>query len=56
MAPANSMAAAFLQEATQAPQPMQAAASIARSAAARGTGRELASGALPVLTEMKPPA
>src|ERR1044072_6827484 len=37
--------------ATQAPQPMQAAASIATSALCFGTGTVLASGALPVETE-----
>ncbi len=49
-------AEAFLQEATHAPQPMRAAASIERSLACFGTGMELASDAAPVLTEMKPPA
>src|SRR5512143_3934606 len=48
----KSMAEALGQAATQAPQPMQAAASMARSARSAGTGRELASDALPVLTEM----
>ena len=42
--------------ATQAPQPIQAAASKARSASALGTGMVEASGAAPVLTETKPPA
>ena len=56
LAPANSIADAFGQAATQAPQPMQAAASIARSASSFGTGIALASGAQPVSTEMKPPA
>ena len=56
MAAVNSMAEAFGQAATQAPQPMQAAASMARSASALGTGIALPSGALPVGTEMKPPA
>ena len=41
----NSMAEALGQAATQAPQPMQAAASMARSASLLGTGSELASGA-----------
>ena len=52
----DSAADAFLQAATQAPQPMQAAASMALSAAGLGTGTALASGLLPVRTEMKPPA
>ena len=56
MAATKSMALEFLQAATQAPQPMHAAASIARSASAFGTGIELASGAAPVRTLMKPPA
>ena len=43
LAPTNSMADAFLQAATQAPQPMQAAASIALSASCLGTGSALAS-------------
>ena len=56
MAAVKSMAEAFGQAATQAPQPMQAAASMARSAASLGTGIALPSGALPVRTETKPPA
>ena len=52
----NNIAEAFLQAATQAPQPMHCAASMARSAAGFGTGKALASGALPVRTETKPPA
>ena len=48
MAPVKSMAEAFGQAATQAPQPMQAAASMASSASGFGTGMALASGALPV--------
>ena len=48
----NSCAAEFGQAATQAPQPMQAAASIAWSAASFGTGTELASGAEPQLALM----
>jgi NhaP-type Na+/H+ or K+/H+ antiporter len=44
------------QAATQAPQPMQAAASMALSATVLEIGSEFASGALPVETEMKPPA
>jgi len=42
------MADAFGHAATHAPQPMHAAASIARSAAGFGTRIEFASGALPV--------
>jgi hypothetical protein len=45
------MALAFLQAATQAPQPMQAAAAKAASASVFGTGRPLASGAEPVRAE-----
>ena len=56
LAAVNSMAEAFGQAATQAPQPMQAAASMAGSASVFGTGMALASGALPVRTETKPPA
>ena len=56
LAATKSMAEEFLHAATQAPQPMQAAASKARSASARRMGTELASGAVPALTEMKPPA
>ena len=52
----NSMAEPFLQVATQAPQPMQAAASMLSSASSRGTGMVLASGTPPVLTDMNPPA
>ena len=52
----KSMAEAFGQAATQAPQPMQAAASIARSAFSFGTGIALPSGAPPVGAETKPPA
>src|SRR5262245_21205986 len=48
----NSIAEALGQAATQAPQPMHAAASIARSAFSLGTGMALPSGALPLLTEM----
>src|SRR5512140_1754307 len=50
------MAEAFGQAATQAPQPMHAAASIDDSASGLGTGIALPSGALPVETETKPPA
>src|ERR1051325_3207002 len=52
----KSMAEEFLQEATQAPQPMQAAAAKASSASCLGTGRLFASCAFPVFTETKPPA
>src|SRR6516225_8394462 len=48
LADTNSIADAFLQAATHAPQPMHAAASIDSSAAAFGTGTALASGAPPV--------
>ncbi len=51
-APVKSAAEAFGQAATQAAQPMQAAASMARSAASLGTRIEFASGALPVRVEM----
>jgi len=50
------MALALGQAATQAAQPMHAAASKARSAFSLGTGMALASGAQPVGTVMKPPA
>ncbi len=46
------MAEALGHAATQAPQPMQAAASKAASAFSFCTGTEWASGAPPVLTEM----
>src|SRR5699024_7312517 len=52
----NSMAEPFLQVATQAPQPIHAAASMLSSASSRGIGMVLASGTPPVLTEMNPPA
>ena len=48
LAAVNSMAEPFGQAATQAPQPMQVAASNARSASALGTGVACASGAAPV--------
>src|SRR5947208_13825117 len=51
LAAVNSEAEALGQAATQAPQPMQAAASMARSAAGLGTGIALPSGALPLGTE-----
>ena len=56
MAATKSEAEALGQAATQAPQPMQAAASMARSAFSLGTGMALPSGAQPVGAEMKPPA
>ncbi len=56
LAETNNMAEAFLQAATHAPQPMQAAASIASSAASFGTGTALASGADPVGAVINPPA
>ena len=56
LAEVKSWAAELGQAATQAPQPMQAAASKAWSAAALGTGVRLASDAAPVFTEMNPPA
>src|SRR4030095_13920047 len=56
LAETNSIAEAFLHAATQAPQPMQEAASIADSAFALETRIVLASGAWPVATEMKTPA
>jgi hypothetical protein len=54
-APTKSIAAALGQAATQAPQPMHAAASIAWSASVFGTGIALPSGQPPVRTETKPP-
>ena len=56
LAATNSIAEAFGQAATHAPQPMQAAASMAFSALSFGMRMALASQALPVLTETKPPA
>ena len=50
------IADAFLQDATHAPQPIQAAASIALSESPPATGKAFPSGALPVLTVIKPPA
>ena len=52
----NSMPDPLGQAATHAPQPMQVAASNARSAWIFGAGTEWASGADPALMEMKPPA
>ena len=51
----NRLAAPFGQAATQAPQPMHSAASIAASATGLGTGNRLASAAPPVGAVMKPP-
>ena len=57
LAPTNNIAEPFLQVATQAPQPIQAAASNALSASTLGTGIELASIVFPeVFTYTKPPA
>ena len=56
LADTKSIADAFLHAATQAPQPMHAAAAKASSASGLGMGRLLASLALPVLTDTKPPA
>src|ERR1700730_14107990 len=53
-APVNKDAEALGHAATQAPQPMQAAASIEVSAAGFGTGMALPSGALRAGTGMKP--
>src|ERR1700741_1449586 len=50
------MAEAFLQAATQAPQPIQVAELKASSAITLGIGISLASGTPPVFTETKPPA
>ena len=52
----KSMADRFGHAAAHAPHPMQAAASIARSASCLGTGIEFASGAEPARAEMNPPA
>src|SRR5438874_10053638 len=52
----KSIAEPLGQAAAHAPQPMQAAASIARSALCLATGIEFASGAEPVRAEMNPPA
>ena len=52
LAETNSMAEAFLQAATHAPQPMQAAASIAVSAFFLLMGMALASGTPPVVAEI----
>nr|BFE75350.1 hypothetical protein GCM10020092_086510 [Actinoplanes digitatis] len=52
MAAVNSIAEPLGQAATQAPQPMQVAASNAASASGLGTGVACASGAVPVGAEM----
>ena len=52
LAAVKSWAAELGQAATQAPQPMQAAASMAKSAASLGTGVSLASPAAPVGADM----
>src|SRR2546423_7861947 len=52
----KSIADAFGQAAAHAPQPMQAAASIERSASDLETGSEFASGAEPARAEINPPA
>jgi hypothetical protein len=56
LAAVKRLAAPLGQAATQAPQPIQAAASNAVSATNFGIGIRLASGAEPVSTEMNPPA
>ncbi len=56
MAATKSIAEAFGQAATHAPQPTQAAASMERSAAGFGIRMAFPSGALPVATLTKPPA
>ena len=50
------MADPFLHAAAQAPQPIHAAASIAKSASSLGMAIALASGTPPVFTETNPPA
>src|SRR6185312_8264711 len=55
LADTNNIADAFLQAATQAPQPMQVAELKASSAMIFGIGISLASGTPPVFTEIKPP-
>src|SRR5665213_2965021 len=56
LADTNSMAEAFLQAATQAPQPMQVAELKASSAITLGIRIAFALGTPPVFTETKPPA
>ena len=56
LAPTNNIADEFLHAATQAPQPMQVAASNASSAISFPIGRLFASCAFPVFTEINPPA
>lgn len=56
LADTNNMADEFLHAATQAPQPMHAAALNALSASSLGIGMLLASTEFPVFTEINPPA
>src|SRR5579863_294179 len=56
LAETNSIAEAFLQAATQAPQPMQVAELKASSAITFGIGISFASGTPPVFTDTNPPA
>src|ERR1700761_4843380 len=56
LADTNNIAEAFLQAATQAPQPIQVAELKASSAITFGIGISLASGTPPVFTDTKPPA
>ena len=56
LAAVNSIADPFGQAATHAAHPIHAAASMARSETSLAIGMELASDALPVRAEMKPPA
>src|SRR4051812_35102928 len=56
LAERNNIALLFLQAATQAPQPIHAAAANEASALSFSTGIAFASTALPVFTEIKPPA
>ena len=56
LAETNNMADPFLHAAAQAPQPIHAAASIAKSASSLGMAIALASGTPPVFTETNPPA
>src|ERR1700744_2566509 len=55
LADTNSIAEAFLQAATQAPQPIQVAELKASSAITLGISISLASGTPPVFTDTKPP-
>ena len=56
LAETKSIAEPFLQVATQAPHPTQAAASMLSSASSLGIGIAFASGIPPVFTDTKPPA